>query len=236
VARTKREAGLDLTVSAALHVTLLAVVAAASPLTLTATLIVIRSERPRIDGIGFLSGYVLGTALACMVGLVVGSAFVDRIDSHDTIEAFIELLAGAALLVVGGRTRWTEPAPQRTGRRTAIMAGLRDMGPAAAFSMAALLGFGGPKRLLFTLLAMASVSGAGDGRIIDAALVVAYVVIATAPVWGPVGFVIVAPDRARRTLERSERWVTANARELRVWLSLALGTALVVDGLVRIFM
>ncbi len=218
----------------ALHVVLLALVAAASPLTLTATLVVIRGERPRIDGIGFLSGYMLGTTLACMAGLVVGSAFVDRVDSGGEFEAFIELLAGVALLVVGARTWRAGAAPEPTGRRAALTKDLRNMRPAAAFSMAALLGFGGPKRLLFTLLAMAAVSGAGDGVIVDASIVVAYIVIATALVWGPVGFVMIAPDRARHVLERSERWTTTNARALRVWLSLALGAALVVDALAHL--
>ena len=50
------------------HVLLYAVVAAASPLVLTATFIVIRSERPRTNGIAFLSGFMLGTVLACGSG------------------------------------------------------------------------------------------------------------------------------------------------------------------------
>lgn len=221
-------------VNAAFHVTLFAVVAAASPLALTATLVVIRGERPRVDGIGFLAGNLLGTTLACMVGLMVGAAFIDRIDSHGAIEAIVELLLGAALLVVGARTWQAQPGPERTGRGAAIMAGLHEMGPAAAFSMAALLGFGGPKRLLLTLLAMAAVSGADAGRVTDATLVILYVVIATALVWAPVGFLIVAAGRAVPMLERCESWARAHARELRIWTSLAFGAVLVADGLSRL--
>jgi hypothetical protein len=221
-------------VSAAFHVALFAVVAAASPLALTATLVVIRSERPRSDGLGFLAGYVVGTALACVVGLVVGAAFVNRVEAHGTIEAVVELLAGAGLLVVGAWIWRSEPSDERVGRGAAIMAGLRDMGPTAAFSMAGLLGFGGPKRLVLALLAMSAVSGAGDGRVADAILVVSYVVIATALVWAPIGFLIVAPDRAVPILERSESFVTAHARELRIWISLAFGAALAADGLLRL--
>ncbi len=51
---------------AVVHVLFYAVVAAAaSPLVLTATFVVIRSDRPRTNGIAFLSGFVLGTAMAC---------------------------------------------------------------------------------------------------------------------------------------------------------------------------
>lgn len=218
----------------AFHVVLFAVVAAASPLALAATLMVIESARPRADGIGFAVGYVGGTVIACLVSVVVGAAFVDAVESHGTIEAAVELLAGLALLLVGVRAWRSEPAPERAGRGPALMAGLREMGPGAVFPMAALLGFGGPKRLLFTLLAMTAISGAGEGPAAETTLVISYVVVATALVWAPVAFVIVARDRAEPLLERSESWVRAHARGLRLWISLTLGAVLVGDGLLRL--
>ncbi len=221
-------------VNAAFHVTLFALVAAASPLILTATLVVIRGERPRVDGIGFLAGNVLGTTLACVLGLIVGAAFVARVDSHATLEAIVGLLVGAALLVVGTRAWRSDDAQAGSGRGSAIMADLHEMGPAAACTMAAILGFGGPKRLVLNLLAMGAVSGADIGRVADGILVLVYIVIATALVWGPVGFVMLAPDRAIPMLERCRSWVTAHARELRIWISLPLGAMLVVDGLLRL--
>ena len=46
---------------ATVHVLVYALAAAASPLVLTATFVVIRSDRPRTNGIAFLSGFLLGT-------------------------------------------------------------------------------------------------------------------------------------------------------------------------------
>lgn len=222
------------TVSAALHVVLLAMVAGASPLALTATLAVIKSARPRTDGMALAAGYVAGTLVACLVGLVAGSAFVDRIGTHGTIEAVVELLVGVVLLVNGARTLRSVPSPDRTGRGTALGRRLREMGPAAVFSMAALLGFGGPKRLLITLLAMTAVSGAGDRAITETTLVISYVVIATALVSAPVLFMIVAPNRAEPVLKSAELWLGAHAHGLDVWISLTFGAALVAAGLLRL--
>jgi hypothetical protein len=101
--------------------------------------------------------------------------------------------------------------------------------------MAGLLGFGGPKRLVLTFLAMASVSEARLGDLEDLTLVVVYIAVATLLVSVPVGIVIVAGERAAVILERGQSWLTTHARELRVWLSLAIGAALVVDALVRLF-
>ena len=223
---------------AVFHVVFFAVFAAASPLVLTATFLVIRSERPRTNGIAFLAGFVFGTMLACAVGLILGEAAVAHVDSHDTIEALVTLMLGIGLLVVGA-TAGGESAPvteqeAKSSRVSTIMESLRHVRPAAACSMAGLLGFGGPKRLVLTLLAMAWVNSAGHGYVGNLTLVIVYIVIATVAVWLPVGIVIVAGERAAIILERGESWMTSHARVLRKWLCLGLGVALVIDSLVTL--
>ena len=224
---------------AAFHVVFFAVFAAASPLVLTATFLVIRSERPRTNGIAFLVGFVAGTMLACVVGLIIGEAAVSHVSSHDTIEALVTFVLGVGLILVGATARGAASpvaAPEeKSSRVAAIMETLRHVRPAAACSMAGLLGFGGPKRLVLTLLAMAWVNDAGHGYVGNLTLVVVYVVIATVLVWLPVGIVIVAGERAAVILEGGEAWMTAHARVLRKWLCLGLGIALVIDSLARLF-
>jgi hypothetical protein len=223
-------------IHAAAHVLFYALIAAASPLVLTATFVVIRSDRPRTNGIAFLTGFLLGSALACALGLIVGEAAVARLDSHETVENVLTLALGAALLTVGLRSRHTPtpPVPEKSGRGSAILAGLGHVRPAAALSLAGLLGFGGPKRLVLTFLAMAAVSGASLGHVENLTLVVLYIVVATVLVWVPVGIVIIAGERAAVIISRGQTWLTTHAAELRVWLSLGLGAALIADGLVRV--
>jgi hypothetical protein len=223
-------------IHAAAHVLVYALAAAASPLVLTATFVVIRSDRPRANGVGFLSGFLLGTIIACGLGLVIGQSTVERLGSHETVEGALTLLLGVALLTVGMRARRPSPPSESAGsRRSAILAGLAHVRPSAAFSMAGLLGFGGPKRLVLTFLAMASVSETSLRDVTGVTLVVVYVVLATVLVWVPVGIVLVAGERADAILARGGGWLTARSAALRVWLSLAVGAALVVDGLVRLF-
>ena len=218
------------------HVLVYALAAAASPLVLTATFVVIRSTRPRTNGLAFLGGFLLGTAIACGLGLVLGQTAVDRLDSHTTVEGVLTILLGVVLMLIGLRARHTAPRPEAEGSRaSAILAGLANVRPAAAFSMAGLLGFGGPKRLVLTFLAMATVSEAGVGDIADVTLVIVYIAIATALVSVPVGSVIIAGERAAVILMRGQSLLTTHAAALRVWLSLGIGAALVLDGLLRLF-
>ena len=213
-----------------------ALAAAASALVLAATFVVIRSERPRTNGIAFLSGFAFGTVIACGLGLVIGQAAVERFDSHETFKALVALALGLVLLAIGVGTRQaTTPAPEaRSSRAAAIVGGLRNVGPAASFSMAGLLGFGGPKRLVLTVLAMASVTGSGLRDVVDAVLVGVYVVVSTVLVSVPVGIVVIAGERAASMLSRGQSWLGEHSTGLRKWLSLLIGGALVVDGLLRL--
>ena len=212
-----------------------AIIAAASPLVLTATFVVIRSDRPRTNGIAFLTGFLVGTAIACLVGLIVGTTVIARLDSRSGVENLLTFLLGAALLVVGLRARTAPPRPvsDRSSRSAAILAGLQHVKPAATLSMAALLGFGGPKRLLLTLLAMAAVTEAQLSTPADTTLVLLYIGVATVLVTVPVGIVILAGERAAEILGRGESWLTEHATELRVWLAIGLGLALIGDAIVR---
>jgi hypothetical protein len=81
---------------------------------------------------------------------------------------------------------------------------------------------------------MVSVTEASLLDIESLTLVVAYIAVATVPVSVPVGIVIIAGQRAAVILGRGESWLTDHAAALRVWLSLGIGAALVVDALVRL--
>lgn len=222
-------------ISATAYVLFYALVAAASALVLTATLVVIRSERQRTNSIAFLIGFLLGTTIAAVLGLLLGQAAVEGFESHEMLQGLLALLLGLVLVVVGLQER---RGPKRTeaesDRESATLARLGRVRPGAVLSMAVLLGFGGPKRLVLAFLAMASVSQADLGGVADLTLLVLYVAVASLLVSVPLGIVVVGGRRAAVIIDRGQSWLTTNARLLRVWLALGLGGALIVDGLVRL--
>lgn len=212
-----------------------AVIAAASVLALTATLVVLRSDRPRADGIAFLGGFLAGSSIACVLGLGLGDAAVQQFDSYQTLEAALALLLGLALIAHGLRARHTtSPTEIHDRRGSAIRARLSRVGPVPAFALATLLGFGGPKRLVLTFLAMTSVSEASLSDVEQLVLVLLYVAIATAAVSLPVATVVLVGPRGRDVLDRGEHWIASHATVLRVWVSIGIGAALVIDGIARL--
>ena len=105
-------------IDAGADVLLYAVAAAASALVLSATFVVIRSERPRANSMAFLTGFLVGTVLACGLGLALGQAAVDRFDAHDTLRAAATLIFGGVLLAIGFRARSARSAGTSSSRST----------------------------------------------------------------------------------------------------------------------
>jgi len=212
-----------------------ALIAGLSFIALTAVLVVIRSERPRTNGIAFLIGFLLGTTFGAFLGLMLGQVAVERLRSHETIQGVLALLVGLALVVAGlAERRSPEPHDVDTDRNGAMATRLRNVGPGTALSIAGLLGFGGPKRLILAFLAMASVSNADLGDVESLTLLVLYVAVATLLVSVPVGIVVVGGNRAIAEVGRAESWLEENSGLLRVWVAVGLGGALVIDGLARL--
>jgi len=224
-------------IHATLEVLLYGLAATASVLTFSAVVVVIRSDRPRTNGIAFLIGFLIGTVAACVLGLLLGQAAVDRLDAHQTVRAGMTILLGAALVVIGLRAQHpSAPATERSSRATAIMTGLKDMRPAAVTSMAGLLGFGGPKRLLLTFLAMATATQADLRGILDVTLVGLYIALSTLVVTVPVAVTLVAGHRASALFDRAQTWLSDNAAPVRRWLAVGIGVLLLLDGVLRLLL
>ena len=62
-----------------------------------------------------------------------------------------------------------------------------------------------------------------------------FVVVSSVVVSVPVGIVVLAGERAEAIFMRGQLWVAKYSNRLQVWLSLAIGALLVVDGLLRLF-
>jgi Sap-like sulfolipid-1-addressing protein len=125
--------------------------------------------------------------------------------------------------------------PERTrpdsGRSQQILARLERVHATTAVAAGVLLGVGGPKRLLLTGLAAASITAASVHGTKAAALVLWYGALATVVVWVPVLAAILVGQRAVDLLNRGFRWLTRHRRPLVVSVALLVGVFLVADGL-----
>jgi hypothetical protein len=219
------------------RILLYALVAGLSPLALLSTLAVLASGRGRTNGSAFGLAFLLAQSTILLIAILVGSAATpDTEPAHQTLAAALELVLGAGLLVLAMRGRRPRAPREGSGesRTRALLARLRGLKPAAAFSVGALLGVGGVKRLTITLLAGATISVAGLIPAEEAALGVLYVVVAGVLVWLPVAVYLIAGERADELAETTEAWLVANQQRATFVSTLVFGLLLIADALIRL--
>jgi hypothetical protein len=149
------------------------------------------------------------------------------------LRALVELAVGVALLALAAaaRLRPRDTAPASTvGRGHRLVERLRSLRPATALAAGVLLGVGGPKRLVLTLLAAGSIAAVDGGRSQQAWLVVAYTLVATLPAWAPIVVFELVGDRVTVALGALQRWLLRHRRELLTYLLVPLGLLMVADA------
>jgi Sap, sulfolipid-1-addressing protein len=219
-----------------LRILVFALVAAASPVAIVATLAVLTSRRGRTNGIVFAAGFLLGQSAAFLAAFLAGSAATTGHEGNDQAGAVLELVFGLALLAIAWPQR-RRGAPGTGGghpRTKALLARLRGLRPETAFVLGTLLGVGGVKRLSITIVAGATVGIASLLAVEELTLGVLYVLVAGVLVWLPVGIYVVAGRRAADWMEQAEGWLTANQRRLTFASTLVFGFLLTSDALVRL--
>jgi hypothetical protein len=206
----------------ALYLIPYALVAAASPLGLAATLTVLRTGRAQalVLAIGVLAGQLL----ACAVLVLIGAASVGHRTKRPYVEGVLELLVGLALLVLAFRVlRRPVRKEPNSGRSRQFLDRLGRIPLKSDFVAGLALGIGGPKRLVLTALAASSITAAGVDGAREAALVLWYCGLATVVVWAPVVAAILLGDRAVDLLDRGFRWLTRHQRAVTVSVLLVVG-------------
>jgi Sap, sulfolipid-1-addressing protein len=217
--------------SAAVHLIPYAVIATLSPLGFAATITVMRSGR--LKAIGFALGVVLGQLLACAVLVAVGAiATPHRSKSHPTVEGLLELGLAIALLSYASVVYRRPETPRRrsNGRSKAALERLERVHVATASAVGLLFGIGGPKRLVLTALASASIAASGITGSNEAALILWYGLLATVLVWLPVLGYLLLGNRAVTTLDAAVEWLPATAARATVYVLVVVGVALLVSG------
>lgn len=213
-----------------------ALLAAASPTTLLATLVVLGTERGRLNGIVFGAGFILGQAIGVGVPLFVGVAVTSKTSQNGTVTAGLELALG--VLMVLGAYRLRRPKRDRPmrgeSRAAAVLSRLEHVDPKSAFTLGIPLGIG-VKRLVLSILAASTIALSASGQLGELQQGATYIVIASVPVWLPVMVYFVVGARADDWVRISKAWLLANQREVTFYLALGFGLLFVVGGIVGLF-
>ncbi len=189
----------------------------------------------RLKALAFACAFVAGQLIACAVLVAIGAAAVPGENRHTTLQAVLEIGLGLALILLATGVRWRPRTPNHSNARSqAVLERLSSLQLLTALAAGALLGIGGPKRLVLSALAATSIAASGVNNGQEAVLVVWYTGLATLLVWAPIICFAILGQRALAAFRAGQRWMGEHQPQVVFYPLILLSLVLLVDGLVAL--
>jgi Sap, sulfolipid-1-addressing protein len=214
----------------AIQLLIYALLAGLSPVAFAATIAVIPAGRLKV--LGFGTGFVVAQLMTCALFVIIGVAATTR-KRHPDLHASLEIALALALtwLVIHVRGRAPAATESSSPRTQAMVERLGRLRFLTTLLAGLLLGIGGPKRLVLTALAAATIATSGIHYWGEAALVVLYVLLATVLVWAPpVVLFVLLGERSVEFMKRAQEEVAKRQPKVTIAALLVLAALLVIDA------
>jgi hypothetical protein len=209
-----------------------AVGVAISPVPIIAVVLMLVTERARVNGPAFVLGWWLGIGAVGGIVLAVSSGAGASDDGEPaTWVSILKLLLGIALLLLAAKQWQSRPAEGEEPEMPGWMNALDSFTPVKAGGIAVLLSAVNPKNLLLILAGAAAIAQTGISGGEQAGAMVVFVLIASIGVVAPVALYFVMGDRSRHLLDDLKNWMAANNATIMAVLLLILGVKLVGDAI-----
>ncbi len=208
-----------------------AVGVAISPVPIVAVILMLATPRGRVNGISFLSGWVIGLAvLGAVVLLISSGANASTHGAPATWVSILKLVLGVLLLVLAVKQWRGRPKPGETAEMPKWMQSIDQFTALKSAGFGALLGSVNPKNLLMTVGAAAAIAQTGTGAAQQAVALAVFIVIASLGVGVPV-VISFTGESAQKTLVGLRDWMSAHNAAIMTVLFLVIGMKLIGDGI-----
>ncbi|MGZ4340385.1 MAG: GAP family protein [Gaiellaceae bacterium] len=205
---------------------------AISPVPIIAVILMLFSQRARVNGPVFLLGWVL--ALAVVSGVVYAISDESNAATSSTASDTIswgKIVLGVLFLLLAVRQWRSRPAPGTEPEMPKWMAGVDALKPGKAFGLGLLLAGLNPKNLILTLGAAAGLAQLGLSTTDAVVSLIVFVMVGSLTIAGPVAYYLVGGEHANDVLDELKGWLIVHNAAVMAVLFLVFGVDLIAKGL-----
>ena len=206
---------------------------AISPVPIIAVILMLFSQRARVNGPAFLLGWVV--ALAAVSTVVYVLSHDGNVATSSTASDSVswgKIALGVVLLAMARRNWAKRPAAGEEATMPKWLATVENVSPVKALGLGVALAAVNPKNLILTLGAAAGLAQVPGLSATDAVVAIAvFVVIASLTIAGPVLYALFGGAKAKASLDSAKTWLTAHNAAVMAVLFLVFGVDLIAKGL-----
>jgi threonine/homoserine/homoserine lactone efflux protein len=202
-----------------------------SPVPIIAVVLMLFSDRARVNGPLFLLGWVVGLSVVVTATYLIADRLQVGDDATANSGASWVRLAMGTLLVVAAARKWrSRPGPDDEPSMPRWMTTIDRMAPVKAFGLALALS-ANPKNLVLALGAGVNVAQVDASSLQVVVGLGVFVLVGSAAVLAAVVYDLVGGARARASLDRAKGWLTVHNGAVMAVLFLVFGAVLLAEGL-----
>ncbi len=210
----------------------LAVGIALSPIPIIAVVLMLTSNKARVNGPVFVLGWLIGLGIVGAIVLAVaGPGDASKSGSPATWVSWVKIALGVLLLLVAVRQFRSRPHGDGGPQMPKWMATIDKTTPLTALGLAAVLSGANPKNLLLAVGGAAAIAQTGIPGGQQAIAYAVFAVIGTLGVGIPVGIYFAMGARSEKLLAGLKNWMTQHNAVIMTVLCLILGAKLIGDGI-----
>ena len=209
-----------------------AVGVAISPLPIVAVVLMLVSERGRVNGPSFLVGWIVGVVGAGTIVLLVASTAGAHDDgqSADWV-SWLKLILGLALLGIAFRQFRDRPHGDEEPVTPMWMGALDSFTPPKAAAAGVVLSALNPKNLVLIVAGMAAIAETGISTADQIVALIIFAVVASLGVVTPMVISFALGERAPVLLDRLRRWMAHNNAVIMAAILAVIAAKLIGDAI-----
>jgi hypothetical protein len=205
---------------------------AISPVPIIAVILMLFSNRARVNGPAFLIGWVVSlAAVSAVVYVLAHDGNVATSNTASDSVSWGKIALGVLLLALARRNWRKRPAPGAEPEMPKWLTKVETLSPVKAFGLAIVLAAVNPKNLILTLGAATGLAQLGLSTSDAIVAIAVFVAIGSLTILGPVLYALFGGQHARAALDSTKSWLTAHNAALMAVLFLVFGVDMIAKGL-----
>jgi threonine/homoserine/homoserine lactone efflux protein len=210
----------------------IAVGVALSPVPIIAVVLMLTTDRGRVNGPAFVLGWIAGLAVAgTAILLLAGQADASDGGEPATWVGVLKLMLGLGLLALAVKQWRGRPADSEVAELPSWMQKIDGFAPGRALALAVALAAVNPKNLLLTVGAATTIAHAGLEAGEQAVALGVFILVASLGIGAPVAIYFALGEKSASLLGGLKDWMAHNNAAIMTVLLLVLGAKLLGDGI-----